>query len=338
MNHIEYARARTVDEAIALCNSGTDAAFLGGGTNLIDLMKYEVEHPLRLIDVAHLPLARIEDLPDGGLRIGALVRNSDLAQDPRVHARYPVLSQALLSGASPQLRNMATTGGNLLQRTRCYYFYDVALPCNKRQPGTGCPAIGGFNRIHAILGQSDQCISTHPSDMAVAMAAIGAVIQVQGPRGRRAIAIGDFHRLPGDTPHIDFNLSRGELIIAVDLPALPVAAHSTYLKVRDRAQFAFALVSVAAAMTVRDGAVAEVRLALGGVANKPWRCADAEQALTTQSADMQAFEHAARIAMRDAHGYAHNEFKVELARRAIVRALSQLAESNNALTSTRSQS
>jgi xanthine dehydrogenase YagS FAD-binding subunit len=339
MNQIEYLRATSVDEAIGLCSERPDAAFLGGGTNLIDLMKYEVERPTRLVDISRLPLTRIEPLPDGGLRIGGLARNSDLAQDPRVRKAYPVLSEALLSGASPQLRNMATTGGNLLQRTRCYYFYDVAFPCNKREPGSGCSAIGGFNRIHAVLGQSEHCIATHPSDMAVAMAALGAVVQVQGPRGQRSIPLEDFHRLPGNTPHVDFNLDRDELITAVDLPPLATAARSRYLKVRDRAQFAFAVVSVAAALNVRNGSIADVRLALGGVAHKPWRCFEAEKALLGQPASATGFTEAAQLALRDARGYEHNGFKIELARRSIVRALGQLAEADHpAAADTRSRS
>jgi xanthine dehydrogenase YagS FAD-binding subunit len=278
MNPITYERAGTVGDAIRAHARRPDSKFLGGGTNLVDLMKYGVEQPLHLIDITHLPLTRIEELPGGGLRIGALVRNSDVASDERVAQRFPAVSQSLLSGASPQLRNMATTGGNLLQRTRCYYFFDTAFPCNKRQPGSGCSALGGVNRIHAVLGQSDACIAVHPSDFAVALAALDAVVQVDGPQGRRAIPLVDFHRLPGNTPHIDTNLGRDELIVAVDLPASTLARRSYYLKVRDREQYAFALTSAAVALDVQAGTVRAARIALGGVAHKPWRveAADAE--------------------------------------------------------------
>ncbi len=305
-----------------------NAKFLGGGTNLIDLMKMGVERPAQLVDINRLPLAKVEELPnDGGVRIGALVRNSDLAEHPLIISRYPVLSEALLSGASPQLRNLATTGGNLLQRTRCYYFYDPAFPmCNKRQPGSGCGALEGYNRIHAILGQSDQCIATHPSDMCVAMAALEAVVRVQGPKGARTISFEDFHRLPGDTPNIETNLQPDELITAVDLPALPFAKHSHYLKVRDRASYAFALVSVAAALDVQDGKIKSVRLALGGVALKPWRAHKAEQALTGQTPDEQNFRTAAEAELAAAKGYKYNSFKIELARRAITQALGTVAK------------
>jgi xanthine dehydrogenase YagS FAD-binding subunit len=328
MNTFQYVRASSVDQALREMARNPAAKFLGGGTNLIDLMKYDVEHPALLIDVTRLPLSTIESLPDGGVRIGALVRNSDLAQDATVVTAYPMLAQALLNGASPQLRNMATTAGNLLQRTRCYYFYDTAFPCNKREPGSGCSAIGGHNRIHAILGQSPACIATHPSDMAVAMAALDAVVQVIGPQGKRSIPLRDFHRLPGDTPHIDTDLRRDELIVAVEIPALPMAARSHYLKVRDRASYAFALVSAAVALEMRDGKVQGARLALGGVAHKPWRSLDAEQALIGRPAEEASFREAAEIALRGAQAYEHNAFKIELARRTIVRAFTTVAQSN----------
>jgi xanthine dehydrogenase YagS FAD-binding subunit len=327
MNPLTYERASTVADAIRAHARQPDSSFLGGGTNLVDLMKYGVEQPRHLIDVTRLPLARIEELPDGGLRIGALVRNSDLAADARVLQRYPVVSQALLSGASPQLRNMATTGGNLLQRTRCYYFFDTAFPCNKRLPGSGCSAIGGINRIHAVLGQSDACIAVHPSDLAVALAALDAVVQVEGPQGSRSIPILDFHRLPGNTPHIDTNLARDELIVSVDLPLALIGRRSYYLKVRDRAQYAFALASAAVALDVQGGTVRDARIALGGVAHKPWRASAAEKALVGQPANAESFGRAAELALSGARGYEHNAFKVELARRTVVRALSTLNES-----------
>src|SRR5437763_16946318 len=277
MSPFAYSRATDATQAIAdVAKSQTK--FLGGGTNLIDLIKMGVETPAGLIDINRLPLAQIEDRQSQGVRIGALARNSDVAEHALIKSRYPVLSEALLSGASPQLRNMATVGGNLLQRTRCYYFYDPAFPqCNKRQPGSGCGALEGYNRIHAILGQSDQCIATHPSDMCVALAALDAVVRVQGSKGEREIPFADFHRLPGDTPNVDTNLGADELITAVDVPAIPFATRSHYLKVRDRASYAFALVSVAAVLNVdSNNKIKAARIALGGVAHKPWRTTKAE--------------------------------------------------------------
>lgn len=323
MNPFTYYRAGDAQQAVAELSSKPNAKLLGGGTNLVDLMKMGVETPAELVDINRLPLAEVEELPDGrGLRIGALARNSDVAEHPLIMARYPVLSEALLAGASPQLRNKATTGGNLLQRTRCYFFYDPDFPaCNKRAPGSGCGALHGFNRMHAILGQSDQCIATHPSDMCVAMAALEAVVRVRGPRGEREIPFQDFHRLPGDTPSQDTNLAPDELITAVDLPAHPFAARSHYLKVRDRASYAFALVSAAVALQIEGGKIVAARIALGGVAHKPWRAFEAEKALTGQAADESAFRRAAEAALAAAHGYEHNTFKIELARRTIVRAL-----------------
>jgi xanthine dehydrogenase YagS FAD-binding subunit len=284
-----------------------------------------VETPTQLIDINKLPLAEVEELPGGkGVRIGALARNSDVAEHKSIKQRYPVLSQALLSGASPQLRNMATVGGNLLQRTRCYYFYDPAFPaCNKRNPGSGCGALNGYNRIHAILGQSDDCIATHPSDMCVALAALDAIVRVRGANGEREIPMSDFHRLPGDTPDRDTNLKPDELIIAVDLPAMPFATRSHYLKVRDRASYAFALVSVAAALDLDSNkTVKAARVALGGVAHKPWRAKQVEKELTGKKADEKTFSVAAEAELAAAKGYKHNSFKIELAKRAIVRALS----------------
>jgi xanthine dehydrogenase YagS FAD-binding subunit len=325
MINFQYARAADVADAVRQIAADPTARFIAGGTNLIDLMKYDVEKPLRLIDITRLPLNVVEETPDGGVRIGALVPNSDLAYLTLIEKRYPLLSSAILAGASQQLRNMASTGGNLLQRTRCFYFYDTATPCNKREPGSGCSAINGINRINAILGTSDACIATHPSDMCVALAALEAKVHVAGPTGTRTIAFADFHRLPGDTPQLDTNLQPNELITAVELPAQGFAANYSYLKIRDRLSYAFALVSVAAALELDGGRIKEARLALGGVASKPWRSPDVEAALRGKTADEQAFAHAANLLLRDAKGFSHNAFKIDLARRAIVRALTQAA-------------
>ncbi len=328
MNPFSYMRAADAEQAVATISAQPQARFLGGGTNLIDLMKMGVETPAQLIDINHLPLAQIDSLPDnGGLRLGALARNSDVANHELVRRNYPVLSQALEAGASPQLRNMATVGGNLMQRTRCYYFYDPAFPsCNKRKPGSGCGALKGFNRIHAILGQSEQCIATNPSDMSVALAALDALVRVRGPKGEREIPINEFHRLPGMTPNVDTNLAADELIVAVDLPALPFAARSSYLKVRDRASYAFALVSVAAALNIDgNGRIKQANIALGGVAHKPWRATNAEQALLDQQPNEKAFRAAADAELKSAKAYQYNSFKIELARRSMVRALTTTA-------------
>ena len=326
MNPFAYSRASDPTQAVAEAVKPR-AKFLGGGTNLIDLMKMGVETPANLIDINKLPLAQIEDRKSQGVRIGALVRNSDLAEHELIKSGYPVLSEALLSGASPQLRNMATVGGNLLQRTRCYYFYDPAFPqCNKRNPGSGCGAIEGYNRIHAILGQSDQCIAIHPSDMCIALAALDAVVRVQGPKGEREIPFADFHRLPGNTPNIETNLQPDELITAVDLPIIPFATRSHYLKVRDRASYAFALVSVAAILDLdQSKKVKAVRVALGGVAHKPWRASKAEESLVGKTAEEKTFRAAAEAELAAAKGYKHNSFKIELAKRAMVRALTTVA-------------
>jgi xanthine dehydrogenase YagS FAD-binding subunit len=328
MKPFAYVRATNQSTAIQVATQ-QEAKFIAGGTNLIDLMKEGVELPDSLIDITRLELAKIEATPKG-LRIGAIARNSDTANHPLIRERYPLLSQALLAGASPQLRNMATLGGNLMQRTRCYYFYDTAMPCNKRQPGSGCAAIEGLNRIHAILGTSDKCIATHPSDMCVALVALDAVVQVEGPKGARTIPIAEFHRLPGDTPHIDTVLKQGELIVAVDLPASPFAANSHYLKVRDRASYAFALVSVAAALDINNNTIRAARVALGGVAHKPWRAVEAEKILVGAKPNEQTFRAAADATLRDAKTYKHNAFKVEMAKRAIVRALVTAAEGEQA--------
>jgi xanthine dehydrogenase YagS FAD-binding subunit len=289
-------------------------------------MKEDVEQPTRLIDITRLPLKDVVETADGGLRIGALVPNSDLAYHPLVERRYPILSSAILSGASQQLRNMASTGGNLLQRTRCYYFYDTATPCNKRAPGSGCSAIDGLNRMHAILGASDACIATHASDMCVALAVLDAKVHTAGPGGARVIPFADFHRLPGDTPKRDTNLAPDEIVTAVELPPRGFASNYTYLKIRDRLSYAFALVSVAAALELENGMVREARLGLGGVAHKPWRDTAAEAALRGQPASRAPFAQVADLVLRNAKGYAHNAFKIELARRAIVRALTQAAQ------------
>jgi xanthine dehydrogenase YagS FAD-binding subunit len=321
MNSFTFVQAPDVPSAVQLTQSNGSAKFIAGGTNLVDLMKFGVEQPAQLVDVNLLPLQKIEPLPDGGVRIGALVRNSDLAYDALIARKYPVLSLALLSGASPQLRNMATVGGNLLQRTRCPYFYDVACACNKRTPGAGCAALGGYNRSHAVLGVSEQCIATHPSDMCVALAALDAVVQVQGPRGARAIPIGDFHLLPGDTPHLETALAAGELITSVDLPSRPFFARSHYLKVRDRASYEFALASAAVALDIQAGIIRDSRIALGGVGTKPWRAGEAEIALKNQPANEASYRRAANEALHAAHPQKFNAFKIELAKRTLVRAL-----------------
>jgi xanthine dehydrogenase YagS FAD-binding subunit len=327
MIDFEYARANDVADAVRQMAADPKAKFIAGGTNLVDLMKEDVERPSRLIDISRLPLKTVEETGDGGLRIGALVPNSDLAYHPLVGQRYPMLASALLAGASQQLRNMASTGGNLLQRTRCFYFYDTATPCNKRDPGSGCSAIGGINRINAILGTSDACIATHPSDMCVALAALEAKVHVAGPSGERVIAFADFHRLPGDTPQRDTNLNPNEIVTAVELPPKGFPSNYTYLKIRDRLSYAFALVSVAAALELEGGTIKEARLALGGVAHKPWRDTAAEAGLRGQAANNQAsFAQSADLLLRDARGYEHNTFKIDLARRAIVRALTQAAQ------------
>ncbi|HEY0418134.1 MAG TPA: xanthine dehydrogenase family protein subunit M [Acetobacteraceae bacterium] len=324
MNLFSYERPGDIDSALRLAQQ-PGARYIGGGTNLLDLMKQGVEAPVRLIDVNHLPLSAIGTLPDGGLRIGALVRNSDAAGHALIRERYPLLSQALLAGASPQLRNMATVAGNLMQRTRCYYFYDTAYDmCNKRQPGSGCAAKEGFNRIHAILGASEQCVATNPSDMSVALAALDAVVRVRAPgrnAAERAIPIADFHTLPGDTPQRDTTLAPGELIVAIDLPPSPYAEHAHYLKVRDRASYAFALVSVATALEMRNGTVHSCRIALGGVAHKPWRARQAEAILAGKPLDEMVLRDVAAATVAGAKPLRHNGFKVALAQRAVVRAL-----------------
>jgi xanthine dehydrogenase YagS FAD-binding subunit len=325
MINFQYSRAHDVADAVRQIAADPAAKFIAGGTNLVDLMKEDVERPSRLIDISRLPLTTVEETPQGGLRIGALVPNSDLAYHPLIEQRYPLVASAILAGASAQLRNMASTGGNLLQRTRCAYFYDTATPCNKREPGSGCSAIPGLNRGHAILGTSEACIATHPSDMCVALVALGATVHVAGPDGARAIAFADFHRLPGDTPQRDTNLAPNELIVAIELPKRGFAENYSYLKIRDRLSYAFALVSVAAALELDGGKIKEARLALGGVAHKPWRNTAAEAALTGATAGPAAFATAADVVLRDAKAQTHNAFKIDLARRAIIRTLTQAA-------------
>jgi len=328
MKSFAYSRVMSNAQALEAARA-RGARFLAGGTNLLDLMKYQVEQPASLVDINHLALSEIKQTEGGGLAIGAMVRNSDLANHPLVRANYPLLSQALLSGASPQLRNMATTGGNLMQRTRCYYFTDVAFSaCNKRNPGSGCAALGGYNRIHAILGQTDKgaasaetCIATHPSDMCVAMSALDAKIEVEGHNSKRTIPVGDFHRLPGSDPSRDTTLREGELITAVTLPPARFAKNAFYLKARDRNSYAFALVSVAAGLELEGSTIRSAGLALGGVAHKPWRVLEAEHALAGKTASPQIFSHAADILLRGARGYEYNRFKIELVKDGVVRAL-----------------
>lgn len=316
MRPFEYVRAGSREEAVASA-AGQGTAFIAGGTNLLDLMKLEVLAPQRLVDITRLDLGKIEEMPDGGLKVGALVRNSDLAADMRIRRGYPVLAKALLAGASGQLRNKATTGGNLMQRTRCYYFYDTAMACNKRRPGSGCAAIGGVNRLHAVLGGSDHCIATHPSDMAVAMRVLGASVEVETPGGgRRLIPLGEFYRLPGDTPAIETVLGAGELITAVLLPP-PVEGRQVYRKVRDRASYAFALVSVAAVMRMRDGVIAQAALAFGGLAPMPWRDPEVEATLVGQTPGEALFGRVADLLLSDAKGRGGNDFKIALARRTL---------------------
>ena len=324
MLNFDYARAKDAVGAVARAAQGPDARYLGGGTNLVDLMREHIERPRTVVDVTGLSNA-IELQANGSVWIGAAATNTELAANPLIRQRFPMLSRAILAGASAQIRNMATVGGNLLQRTRCYYFYDGAARCNKRKPGAGCDAVNGFNRIHAILGASSSCVATHPSDMCVALTALDALVHVEGPSGARIVPFGDFHLLPGDHPQIETALEPAELVVAVELPAASVASRSTYRKVRDRASYAFALVSVAAALEVSGGKVAAVRLALGGVAHKPWRARAAEAELVGGPATEAAFRAAAERELADARGLRDNGFKIELAKRtitAVLRALS----------------
>ena len=323
MKPFEYVRAASTASALDEVAHRPNSKFLGGGTNLVDLMRENIEQPDALVDITRLPVSEIRGREDGGLSLGAGARNTAVASHPVVRARYPMLSEAILCGASGQIRNMATVGGNLMQRTRCFYFYDEAARCNKRQPGAGCDAIEGFNRIHAILGASDACIATHPSDMCVALAALDATVQVSGPQGERTMPFLEFHRLPGDTPHIETELKPGELITSVELPPLD-AAGSRYRKIRDRSSYAFALVSVAAAVSIRDGIVADVRLALGGVAHKPWRALEVERLLRHAPASLDHLRFAVDAELAAAKSFVHNHFKIELAKRAVVSVLGGL--------------
>jgi xanthine dehydrogenase YagS FAD-binding subunit len=327
MKRFEYLRPRTVAEAVAAA-AVPGSAYLAAGTNLLDLMKIGVARPDRLIDLNHLPgLDGIEQLPDGAVRIGAQVRNAELAHDPDFRGRFPAVAEALLSGASAQLRNAATVGGNLLQRTRCAWFQDPGSACNRREPGSGCDARGGENRLHAVLGWSEHCIATHPSDFCVPLVALGAVVEIEGPAGRREVPLGDFHLLPGRTPERESVLAPGELVVAIRLPAdaAGFAAHARYAKLRERTSYAFAMVSAAAALRIVDGRIAEARLALGGVAAKPWRAAAAEAALAGATPGAAAFRHAAEIALAEARPSGDNGFKIELARRIAIRALTLAA-------------
>ncbi|MGV3614204.1 MAG: FAD binding domain-containing protein [Fimbriimonas sp.] len=320
MTPFEYQRAKDAAGAVALVEPVADARYLGGGTNLLDLMKEGITGASRIVDLTALPLTQIVE-HEGGVRIGALAKNADTAEHPLIRSRYPLLAQAILAGASAQIRNMATDGGNLLQRTRCEYFYDTAMPCNKRMPGSGCGAREGLNRSHAIFGWSEKCVAVHPSDMCVALAALDAVVRVRGKAGERSIPFLEFHRLPGDEPHRDNVLQHGDLIVAIDLPKSPFSGRSHYLKVRDRASYAFALVSVATGIEVKGGKVAQARIAMGGVAHKPWRAQKAESFLVGKSPTEANFLLAAEAEMKEAKPLAHNAFKVEMGKRAIVRAL-----------------
>jgi xanthine dehydrogenase YagS FAD-binding subunit len=326
MQPFTFTALSDAESACELATLEPGARFLAGGTTLVDLMRLEVERPSHVIDINALPLASIESLPDGGVRIGALARNSDLANHERIKSRYPLLAQALRAGASPQVRNMASTAGNLLQRTRCYYFRDIASPCNKREPGAGCSALEGYHRIHAVLGTSEHCIAAHPSDMAVALTALDAVVRILGPRGERTVPIRSFYLLPDEHPERETVLEQGELVTAVDLPALPWASRSLYLKVRDRASFAFALAAAAVALDVGGGVIREARIALGGVGTRPWHAAEAEQALAGRAVGPEAYRDAAEAALAGARPRRHNAFKVELMKRTLVRALQRAGE------------
>lgn len=326
MNNFSYARATEISGAISEIAGSETAKFIAGGTNLIDLMKENVARPSKIVDINRLPLALIEENEIGGLRLGALCTNADTAYDERVEMRYPLLSKAILAGASAQLRNMATNGGNLNQRTRCYYFYDTATACNKREPGTGCAATEGFQRLHAIFGWSENCIATYPGDMANALAALKAVINVESADGVRQIAFEDFHKLPEDTPEIDNTLQAGEIITSIDLPEKGFTENHAYLKLRDRTSYAFALVSVAVGLELDGDSIKDARIVLGGVAHKPWRNKEAENLLKDKTATRENFQKTADLIFSEAKGFEHNHFKIELGKRAVVRALRQAVE------------
>jgi xanthine dehydrogenase YagS FAD-binding subunit len=324
---VPFAFVRTKDKETAIKDGSVKGSkFIAGGTNLVDLMKLDIEKPARLVDINALDLHEIDVLPAGTIRIGALVKNTALAYHPEIIKRFPVIGEAILSGASPQLRNMASTGGNILQRTRCYYFYDTAFACNKREPGSGCSAISGYNRNHAVLGTSEHCIATHPSDLCVALMAMDAVVFTQGPKGKRSIPFAEFHRLPGETPHFENVLQPGELILAIEIPPFAFSNRSCYLKVRDRASYEFALTSAAVALDISGGKIKQSRIALGGVGTKPWRAMAAEKQLAGSEISEGAFRHAAEIALADAKPQQHNAFKIELAKRTLVRALITASE------------
>jgi xanthine dehydrogenase YagS FAD-binding subunit len=323
MRPFKYSNAADAAAAAKAVSANKESAFLAGGTNILDLMKEDVARPSELVDISRLSLTQIKNGKSGGLSIGALAKNTDTANHPLVRQNYPLLSLAILAGASGQIRNMATNGGNLLQRTRCPYFYDTAMRCNKREPGTGCDAVEGINRMHAIFGWSDKCIAVHPSDMCIALVALDAVVNVQDASGKeRAIPFADFHRLPGDMPEKDNTLNHGELITSIEIPKNNFAARSYYVKVRDRASYAFALVSVGAALDLSGTKIREARIAMGGVAHKPWRAMEAEKFLVGKDATEANFTAAADMEMKNAKGFEHNKFKIELGKRAIVRALS----------------
>lgn len=330
MRPFKYSKAADAAGAVKTVSASPDATYLAGGTNLIDLMKEDVARPTELVDITRLNLTQIKTLSNGSLSIGALAKNTDTANHPLVRQNYPLLTQAILAGASGQIRNMATNGGNLMQRTRCTYFYDTAMPCNKREPETGCGALEGLNKNHAIFGWSDKCVATHPSDMCVALAALDAVVKVRGTDGReRSIGFGEFHRLPGDSPAKDNNLGHGDLITSIEIPKKSTPNRSYYLKVRDRASYAFALVSVAVVFDAKNDVITNPRIALGGVAHKPWRALIAEKALIGKKASQSLFEQAAQMEMERAKPLEHNKFKIELGKRAIVRALT-MAMNNKA--------
>jgi len=320
MNNFAYTKAIDIDNAVALINGDDNNKIIAGGTNIIDLLKYFITEADKLVDINKIPgINELTELPDGGIRIGSLLTNADTAYHRVIEEKYPLLSKAILAGASPQIRNMATNGGNLLQRTRCYYFYDIHTPCNKRELGSGCSAIKGYNRIHAILGHNENCIAVFPSDMCVALSALNAVVNISGPDGERAIEFSDFHRLPGDTPHIDNNLKKGELITSIDLPEKGFSKNYSYLKLRDRSSYSFALVSVATGLELENGIIKEARIALGGVAHKPWRVKEAEGFLIGKEPNPENFSAAADCILNGAKGFDHNSFKIGLAKKAIVR-------------------
>lgn len=326
MRPFAFKRAAAPADAVKFVSANKDARFIAGGTNLIDLMKEGVDRPNELVDISRLSLSVVRSLAGGGVSIGALARNTDTANHPLIKKDFPMLSQAILSGASPQIRNMATNGGNLMQRTRCAYFYDLGTPCNKRQPGSGCSAKDGLNRYSAIFGWSDSCVAVHPSDLCVALAALDATVNVQTPAGReRKIRFTDFHRLPENSPGIDNTLEHGELITSIDVPKNNFGANSHYLKVRDRASYAFALVSVAAALEIDKGIIRQARIALGGVAHKPWRCIEAERILVGKKPDQAMFQRAAEVAVKDAKPLSENGYKVRLVQRSIAKALGRAA-------------